>query len=109
MATDTVSDKVYDDIYADADAAALTGTAHATAAPSKGVRLFSTGFMAFIKGAIGSAFLIAPFFGPWAALATTLAFTTFCLGLAVRRLPQTTREQDIEIQQADTCYPKVRR
>ncbi|HGG06131.1 MAG TPA: hypothetical protein ENK28_11795 [Aliiroseovarius sp.] len=109
MASQSVSDEVYDDIYADADAPDLAGSVRKTAAPSKAVRLFSTGFMAFIKGAIGSAFLVAPFFGPWAALGTTLAFTAFCLGLAVRKLPQDAGEQNIQIQQADTCYPKVRR
>ncbi len=52
--------------------------------PSAPVRLIMAFFMAFIKGGIGSAIIVAPFFGVGAALATTTAFALFCLWLAHR-------------------------
>lgn len=52
--------------------------------PSELMRLVMAGFMAFIKGGIGSAIVIAPFFGGAAALATATAFALFCVWLAHR-------------------------
>ena len=102
-------DAVWDQIYDEAEE--VPAAPRRQAAPSRAVRLFSTAFMAFIKGAVGSALVIAPFFGLWAALATTLAFTGFCLWLAMRRLPEADKAagETVEIEQADTCHPKVRR
>ncbi len=114
-----VPDDVWDEIYQ--EEAPLAPRPRRSASPARGMQLVAGGFMAFVKGAIGSAFIIAPFFGLWAALATTLAFTGFCLWLAARRLsgdvPMKTDgvaqkpapEKQITIVQAGTCYPKVRR
>lgn len=55
--------------------------------PPEPLRLAMTGFMAFVKGALGSAIVIAPFFGVWAAVATALTFTTFCVWLAHKNGP----------------------
>ena len=52
--------------------------------PSEPVRLTMAFFLAFIKGGIGSAIIVAPFFGIGAALAATTAFALFCLWLAHR-------------------------
>lgn len=46
-----------------------------------------TALMAFIKGAVVSAIVIAPFLGIWAAVGTSLAFTTFCVWLAHKKGP----------------------
>ncbi len=81
-------------------------------APSPGVRLFAAWFLGLIKGAVLSALALLPFFGPWAMAAGALAFSLFCLGLALKRgdCPGCAGgENTTEITQADTCYPKVRR
>jgi len=54
--------------------------------PSEPMRLMMAGFMAFIKGGIGAAIVVAPFFGIAAALASTMAFTLFCVWLARRSI-----------------------
>ncbi len=55
--------------------------------PPEPIRLMMTAFMAFIKGAVVSAILIAPFLGIWAAVGTSLAFTAFCVWLAHKKGP----------------------
>ncbi|AXX98103.1 hypothetical protein [Profundibacter amoris] len=55
--------------------------------PPEPVRLMMTAFMAFIKGAVVSAIVIAPFLGIWAAVGTSLAFTSFCVWLAHKKGP----------------------
>jgi len=82
--------------------------------PPEPIRLMMTAFMAFIKGAVVSAIVIAPFLPIWVAVGTTLAFTTFCVWLAHKKGPgvgvierkkpaQTTRETP------DSYYPKAKR
>ena len=81
-------------------------------APSPAVRLFAVWFMGLIKGAVLSALTLLPFFGPWAMAAGALAFSLFCLGMALKRGDCSTcahTDNTSEITQADTCYPKVRR
>jgi len=81
-------------------------------APSRAVRLFAVWFMGLIKGAVLSAFALLPFFGPWAMAAGALAFSLFCLGMALKRGAcdtYATEKSTTRITQADTCYPKVRR
>ncbi|WP_457651006.1 hypothetical protein [Profundibacter sp.] len=53
--------------------------------PPEPIRLMMTAFMAFIKGAVISAIVIAPFLGIWAAVGTSLAFTAFCVWLAHKK------------------------
>ncbi len=82
-------------------------------------RLFVIWFMGLIKGAVIAAFTLLPFFGPWAMAAGALAFSLFCLGLALKRIDcpscvapnshHNSDENETEIMQGDTCYPKVRR
>ena len=55
--------------------------------PSEPMRLMMAGFMAFIKGGIGSAIVVAPFFGIAAAVGTASAFALFCVWLAHREGP----------------------
>ena len=55
--------------------------------PSEPVRLMMAFFMAFIKGGIGAAIAIAPFFGALAAFGVALAFALFCTWLAHRAGP----------------------
>lgn len=52
--------------------------------PPEPMRLVMAGFMAFIKGGIGSAIVVAPFFGVGTAIGTTTAFALFCVWLARR-------------------------
>ena len=51
------------------------------------MRLFTIWVMGMIKGAVISAVVLLPFFGPWAMLGGALAFSGFCLLLALRRPP----------------------
>lgn len=55
--------------------------------PSEPVRLFMAGVLAFIKGGVVSAIVVAPFFGIGAAVGTALAFSAFCVWLAHRKGP----------------------
>ena len=74
--------------------------------PPEPVRLMMTALMAFIKGAVVSAIVIAPFLGIWAAVGTSLAFTTFCVwlahkkgpgvGLVERKKPADTNNQEVQ-------------
>ncbi len=82
--------------------------------PPEPIRLMMTAFMAFIKGAVVSAIVIAPFLPIWVAVGTTLAFTTFCVWLAHKKGPgvglvtlKKTAQPTIE--KPDSCYPKVKR
>ena len=80
-------------------------------APSPAVRLFAVWFMGLIKGAVLSAFTLLPFFGPWAMAAGTLAFSLFCLGMALKRLPEAGEGGASAgcIENPGSCTPKVRR
>ena len=55
--------------------------------PPEPVRLLMAGAMAFIKGGVISAIVVAPFLGIWAAVGTTLAFSSFCTWLAHKKGP----------------------
>ena len=65
----------------------MDATAPKRRPPPEPVRLMMTAFMAFIKGAVVSAIVIAPFLGIWAAVGTSLAFTSFCVWLAHKKGP----------------------
>ncbi len=82
--------------------------------PPEPIRLMMTAFMAFIKGAVISAIVIAPFLGIWAAVGTSLAFTSFCVWLAHKKGPgvglvNPDAPAKVTIENADSCYPKVKR
>ena len=82
--------------------------------PPEPVRLMMAAFMAFIKGAVVSAIVIAPFLGVWTAVATALAFMTFCVWLAHKKGPgsgmiERKPARSATIVDADSCYPKVKR
>ncbi len=55
--------------------------------PPEPVRLLMAGAMAFIKGGVISAIVVAPFLGIWAAVGTTLAFSSFCTSQAHKKGP----------------------
>ena len=81
-----IPDKVWDALYADADAEALAPRAsRQPTPPSEHRRLMMAALMAFIKGAVVSAVAVAPFLGIWPAVGTTLAFTLFCVWLAHKK------------------------
>jgi len=65
----------------------MEAASHKRLPPPEPVRLMMTAFMAFIKGAVVSAIVIAPFLGIWAAVGTSLAFTSFCVWLAHKKGP----------------------
>ncbi len=65
----------------------MEAASHQRPPPPEPVRLMMTAFMAFIKGAVVSAIVIAPFLGIWAAVGTSLAFTSFCVWLAHKKGP----------------------
>ena len=70
--------------------------------PSEPMRLLMTAFMAFLKGAVVSAIVIAPFFGIWAAVGMSLAFASFCVWLAHKKGP----EVDLHKEPADNRNPE---
>ncbi len=57
------------------------------APPSEPMRLLMAGMLAFIKGGVVSAIVVAPFFGVGAAFGTATAFALFCVWLAHRKGP----------------------
>jgi len=65
----------------------MEAASHKRPPPPEPVRLMMAAFMAFIKGAVVSAIVIAPFLGIWAAVGTSLAFTSFCVWLAHKKGP----------------------
>ncbi len=82
--------------------------------PPEPIRLLMTAFMAFIKGAVISAILVAPFLGIGPAVGTSLAFTMFCVWLAHKKGPGVgiiERKKPVRptIENPDSCYPKVKR
>ena len=86
--------------------------AAARAAPNPAMRLVSAGCIAFLKGAVVSAVVVAPFFGIGAAFASALAFCAFCTWLAWRKGPgvgPVADAHEVEIRNPDSCYPQVRR
>ena len=70
----------------------ITPPARRRPPPPESTRLMMTAFMAFIKGAVISAIVIAPFLGLWVAAGMALAFTGFCVWLAYLKGPGTGAE-----------------
>jgi len=82
--------------------------------PPEPIRLMMTAFMALIKGAVVSAIVVLPFLGIWPAVGTSLVFTTFCVWLAHKKGPgvgviERKPKRPPTIENADSCYPKVKR
>jgi len=80
--------------------------------PPEPVRLLMAAAMAFIKGGVISAILVAPFLGIWAAVGTTFAFSSFCTWLAHKKGPgvgvvKRNGSGEITIEQAESKSSKM--
>ncbi len=65
----------------------MSARAQPRPAPSEPMRLTIAGLVALAKGAVVSAIVVAPFFGPWPAIATAGGFAGFCVWLTRRKGP----------------------